>query len=145
MFSSSNAGQYSPCFRDPSACSRASSANLTSNPSPQVWAVLTARQSLALFFWEKCQHPLKMSLTAALLYRRMGMSQAVRPPPENARQRCHVCSNFRTRGFESFFFFLERLGSSALLFLACFDALQCVTSSQTIVGKFRPLGRMRQR
>ena len=42
-----------------------------------VWAVLTARQSLALFFWEKCKHPLKMALTASLLYRRMGMSTAV--------------------------------------------------------------------
>lgn len=41
-----------------------------------VWAVLMARQKLAFLFWERVKHPLKMALTAALLYRKMASHRA---------------------------------------------------------------------
>lgn len=41
-----------------------------------VWAVLMGWNELALYFWEKCKHPLKMALTAALMYRNMARSNA---------------------------------------------------------------------
>jgi hypothetical protein len=40
-----------------------------------IWAILMARQRLAIFFWERTKHPLKMALMAVLLYRKMATSR----------------------------------------------------------------------
>uniref|UniRef100_A0A7S0THV7 Ion transport domain-containing protein n=1 Tax=Hemiselmis andersenii TaxID=464988 RepID=A0A7S0THV7_HEMAN len=41
-----------------------------------VWAVLMGWNDLAHFFWERSKHPLKMALTAVLLYKNMAQSRA---------------------------------------------------------------------